>query len=74
MSAVCPPASPQSSAWILRFGACSAYVPLSPADLDGLTDVFNQMIETSDHNAVFIFKLLVGNVNKEQARRLAKAV
>ena len=46
---------------------------LPAADLDGLTDVFNQMIETSGHNAVFIFKLLMGNVNKEQARRLAIA-
>jgi hypothetical protein len=44
---------------------------LAAADLDGLSDVFNQMIETSDLNAVVIFKMLMAKVISEQSRRLA---
>lgn len=46
---------------------------LPAADLDGLADVFNQMIETGDHNAVLIFKMLMAKVSREQTRRLAIA-
>jgi hypothetical protein len=46
---------------------------LPAADLDGLTDVFNQMIETGDHNTVLIFEMLMAKVRTEQTRRLAIA-